>query len=129
MTTPLFRFAALAACCTLLSACSTLRAANPFARSASPPPPATAAPAPQSLMGMNAAALRLTIGMPAFVRKDGADQMWRYDTAGCKAFFFLYPQGSDLAVRHIETLPHGQDEAADPTCLNALRAQSSSPVS
>ncbi len=124
MTTPIFRFAALAACCTLLAACSTLNSVDPFAESEPPPPQsAVTAPAAQPLMGMNAADLRVAIGAPAFVRKDGADQMWRYDTAGCKAFFFLYPQGSDLAVRHVETLPQGKSEAADPACLNALRGR------
>ena len=78
---------------------------------------------------MNAADLRVAIGAPAFVRKDGADQMWRYDTAGCKAFFFLYPKNGTLSVRHVETLPRGKKWAADPACLNALRAAASPPVS
>lgn len=138
MTTSILRLAALATGCVLLSACSTLNgvnplpalnSVNPFADSEPPSPPAATAPVTNPLLGMNAADLRVAIGTPAFVRKDGADQMWRYDTAGCKAFFFLYPQGSDLAVRHIETLPEGKSQAADPACLNALRAQPSPPVS
>ncbi len=46
--------------------------------------------------------------------------MWRYDGAACRAFFFLY--GSPLMVRHVETLPHGAESAADIACLTALRA-------
>lgn len=126
--TPILRIAALAACCTLLSACSMISREMPFSETAPAPVP-QAPSAPPTMMGMSAANLRVAIGAPAFVRTDGADQMWRYDTAGCKAFFFLYPQEGELAVRHIETLPRGQNEAADPACLNALRAQPSPPVS
>ena len=49
--------------------------------------------------------------------------MWRYDGASCKAFFFLYPAGNSLAVRHVETVPRGAEMAADAGCLNALRAR------
>ena len=80
-------------------------------------------------MGLAAQDVRTAYGAPAFVRKDGGDQMWRYDGASCKAFFFLYPNGGTLAVRHVETLPRGPRWAADPACLNALRAAASPPVS
>jgi hypothetical protein len=91
-------------------------------------PPAPPAGEPQDVAGMAAAQLRIAFGTPAFVRKDGVAQMWRYDGASCKAFFFLYPSGNDMAVRHVETIPHSAKEAADPICLNALRA-SPPPVS
>ena len=92
------------------------------------PPPATTAsipPAPPpgeppQYMNMAATSLQAAFGKPAFVRKDGATEMWRYDGAACRAFFFLY--GSPLAVRHVETLPHGPQNAADMECLNALGA-------
>lgn len=57
-------------------------------------------------------------GRPAFVRRDGAIEMWRYDGQSCRAFFFFY--GAPLAVRHIETLPRGAASAADRSCLTAL---------
>jgi hypothetical protein len=69
---------------------------------------------------MPATALQAAFGKPAFVRKDGVTEMWRYDGAACRAFFFLY--GAPLAVRHVETLPHGVQSAADSACLTALRA-------
>ncbi len=84
-----------------------------------PPTP----PPPPQYTGLTAVQLRVALGTPAFVRKDGADELWRYDGAGCKAFFFLYPDGSMLQVRHVETLPRGSEDPADPTCLEALRAQ------
>jgi hypothetical protein len=68
---------------------------------------------------MAAPALQAAFGHPAFVRKDGGTEMWRYDGAACRAFFFLY--GAPLAVRHVETLPHGAQSAADIDCLNALK--------
>ncbi len=70
---------------------------------------------------MSAASLRLAYGAPAFMRKDGGMQLWRYDGAVCRAFFFLYPETNGLVVRHVETSPRPADAAADPACLNALR--------
>jgi hypothetical protein len=75
---------------------------------------------PGQYVNMPAVALQAAFGRPAFVRKDGATEMWRYDGSACRAFFFLY--GAPLAVRHVETLPHARDQAADIGCLNALRA-------
>lgn len=75
---------------------------------------------PLAYINMPAAALQAAFGKPAFVRKDGVTQLWRYDGTTCRAFFFLY--GAPQLVRHVETLPHGVSEAADLACLNALKA-------
>ena len=74
---------------------------------------------PGQYLNMPATGLQAAFGRPAFVRKDGATEMWRYDGEACRAFFFLY--GAPLAVRHVETLPHGVQSAADSACLTALR--------
>ena len=74
---------------------------------------------PPRYINLSTAALQTAFGRPAFVRKDGAIEMWRYDGKACRAFFFFY--GAPPAVRHIETLPNGARAAADPACLNALR--------
>jgi hypothetical protein len=105
-----------------------LLAAGCVAKTPSPAPvPAIAAipPAPPRgepglYLNMAAPGLQAAFGRPAFVRKDGATEMWRYDGAACRAFFFLY--GAPLTVRHVETLPHGTQNAADDACLTALRA-------
>jgi hypothetical protein len=83
-------------------------------------PPAPPRGEPELYLNMAAPGLQTAFGRPAFVRKDGATEMWRYDGAACRAFFFLY--GAPLAVRHVETLPHGAQNAADMDCLTALRA-------
>ena len=70
---------------------------------------------------MSAASLKLAFGAPAFMRKDGGTELWRYDGTACRAFFFLYPETNGLVVRHVETSPRPVDAAADPACLNALR--------
>jgi hypothetical protein len=82
-----------------------------------PPAPPRGEPAPY--LNMPTQGLQAAFGRPAFVRKDGATEMWRYDGEACRAFFFLY--GVPLAVRHVETLPHGAQSAADSACLTALR--------
>jgi len=75
---------------------------------------------PSQYINMAATGLQAALGKPAFVRKDGATEMWRYDGSACRAFFFLY--GAPLMVRHVETLPHGAQSAADSACLTALSA-------
>jgi len=93
------------------------------------PAPQTAIPAapprgePGQYLNMAGAGLQAAFGKPAFVRKDGATEMWRYDGANCRAFFFLY--GTPPMVRHVETLPHGAQSAADMACLTALKSSSS----
>jgi hypothetical protein len=83
-----------------------------------PPPPPRGEP--DRFMGLQAQQLRALVGMPAFTRKDGATEMWRYDAKACRAFFFL--AGTPAKVAHVETLPRGTASAADPICLNALMA-------
>ena len=93
-------------------------------------PPAPRPGEPSDIADMQEAQLRIAFGVPALVRKDGHNEMWRYDGATCKAFFFLYPAGSTLAVRHVETVPRGREIAADFGCLSALREHpATAPVS
>ena len=104
----------------LAGACA---ARAPQAPSSQPTASIPAAPPrgePSQYMNMAATGLQSVLGKPAFVRKDGATEMWRYDGAACRAFFFLY--GAPLMVRHVETLPHGAQSAADSACLTALSA-------
>ena len=111
----------------LILALAAAGCAAPKAPSAPPPAPSSSAiPAapprgePGQYLNLPASGLQAAFGKPAFVRKDGATEMWRYDGAACRAFFFLY--GTPLAVRHVETLPHGLQNAADMDCLSALKA-------
>jgi hypothetical protein len=94
-------------------------------------PPAPPPGEPPGIVGLEEGQLRAVFGQPSFIRKDGAVEMWRYDTPVCRAFFFLYPGAGDvLAVRHVETLPAGVEIAADTGCLDALlRNKSATPVS
>lgn len=80
---------------------------------------------PEGFANLPAAQLRAAFGAPAFVRRDGATEMWRYDGTACRAFFFLYGAGNNRMVRHVETLPRGAQNAADPACLKVLRASPS----
>lgn len=119
------RLLAVASLCGLLCACANAPQEAPTVALPAAPPPGE----PVGLAGMDASQLRVAFGSPAFVRKDGATEMWRYDNPACKAFFFLYPNGTSLAVRHIETIPRGRDMAADENCLAQLRAHGNVPVS
>jgi len=107
--------------CIALGACASRPASAPTL--SLPPPPPTGEPA--GLTGLSADHLRGAFGVPAFTRKESGSEMWRYDGANCRAFFFLYPNGTGQIVRHVETLPRGKDIAADVSCLDALRARRS----
>ena len=119
------RYLPMAFLCAFLAACASAPKETPNVSLPPAPPPGE----PADLAGMEASALRVAFGAPAFVRKDGPAEMWRYDGAGCKAFFFLYTNGSPLAVRHVETVPRGSEMAADANCLAQIRQHAASPVS
>jgi hypothetical protein len=108
-----------------LAACETPPAApTPVSLPRTPP-----AGEPGNVMGMDASRIRVAFGAPQFVRKDGQVEMWRYDGATCKAFFFMYPNGNSLAVRHVETQPRPSNAAADSNCLQALIARAKTAAS
>ena len=86
-------------------------------------PPAPPAGEPNGVAGLTANEVRVTYGAPNFVRKDRDTEMWRYDSPGCRAFFFLYATGGNETVRHVETLPRGATMAADQTCLDVLKSR------
>jgi hypothetical protein len=115
------RLLVTAALCTLLAAC----AETPQVALPSAPPPGE----PGNIVGLSMEQIKVAFGQPAFVRKDNGTQMWRYDGATCKAFFFFYPANNALAVKHVETLPRGAQIAADSTCLASLQVQKTVPTS
>lgn len=106
----------------LLTAACASKPQNQVPRSPEAIPSAPPRGEPRNYLGMTAAALRQAMGAPAFARQDGVTEMWRYDGAACRAFFFLYDAQNSKVVRHVETLPRGINSAADPGCLAALRA-------
>jgi hypothetical protein len=111
------RIAAILGICAFTAACASRPATTDRVALPAAPPPGE----PASTEGMSAASLKLAFGVPAFARKDGGTELWRYDGTACRAFFFLYPEANGLVVRHVETSPRPVDAAADPACLNALR--------
>ena len=108
----------------VLAGCTAPPPPSPPVSSPVPIPPPPPRGEPDRFANITVPQLRALLGTPAFVRKDGATEMWRYDAPSCHAFFFLYGSGAQQAVRHIETLPAGKNVAADPACLNALRKTS-----
>jgi hypothetical protein len=108
------------ACLMLLLAVAACGTTNTPAPQTSVIPPAPRRGEPGQYLNLGGVALQAAFGKPAFVRRDGATEMWRYDGPACRAFFFLY--GSPRTVRHVETLPHAKNQAADMGCLTGLRA-------
>jgi len=97
--------------CTTLAGCATRPAAPTQVRLPEAPP----AGEPAGTTGLHEADLRAAFGVPALVRHDGTAQIWRFDGAGCKAYFFLYSRDGATAVWHVETIPRGVRIAADET--------------
>jgi hypothetical protein len=101
-------------------------AAKPSPLPPPPAPPLVPIPAPPprieppNFTALSPEALRARLGAPAFSRQDGASEMWRYDAKACHAFFFF----TGSRVSHVETIPRGPDNAADPACLIALKKTS-----
>jgi hypothetical protein len=112
------------ALCALLGACATKAPGDHVALPPAPPPGE-----PVSVIGMTGQSLRIAFGAPAFVRKDGGGEMWRYDGPPCRAFFFLYPESAGLTVHHVETMPRPATAAADTTCLDVMRHRAPTPTS
>ena len=83
---------------------------------------------PGNIAGLGEGQIRGAFGEPAFVRKDGKVEVWRYDGAACKGFFFFYPTDAGMSVRHVETIPRGQEMAADTGCLNSLLVRKPPPA-
>jgi hypothetical protein len=104
--------------CAMISACASRPAAPAIVLSAPPP-----SKDPTKPIGLSAQDLRIFFGAPTFVRKENGAEMWRYDGAGCRAFFFLYSQDEMQKVRHVETIPPGANTAADVNCLAVLHAR------
>jgi hypothetical protein len=121
----MLRILTVASLCALLCACAgASKDTTPAVSLPAAPPPGE----PPDIAGINSQALRVAFGRPALVRKEGAAEMWRYDGSGCKAFFFLYSDGTALAVKHVETLPRGSVMAADANCLAQLRIRPAAPT-
>ena len=106
----------------LLAACAA-QAPEHVSLPAAPPPGE-----PGNIAGLSPSQIRVAFGEPAFTRKDGRIEIWRYDGASCKGFFFFYPNGGALSVRHVETTPRGREMAADSDCLNALMIRKTVPA-
>ena len=105
----------------LLAGCAAKTPAPRLAPSSVPIPSAPRRQAePPGYTGLSLDGLRARLGTPAFSRKDGATEMWRYDANACHAFFFF----TSGLVTHIETIPRGPGDSADPACLSALKKAS-----
>ena len=80
----MMRWLILLSCCVLLTACVTSRqAAPPTAKTQrNIVPAAPAVGEPGDLAGLKSTQLREVFGPPNFVRKEGAMELWRYESIG-----------------------------------------------
>ncbi len=111
----------------LLGACTSQPRTGQSDNELLPAPPPVGEPSDYA--GLTGPQLQAKLGAASFSRRENGSELWRYDNAQCRAFFFLYAEGGTMRVRHVETVPRGRSMAADLGCLNVLRAKPASPVS
>jgi|WetSurMetagenome_2_1015567.scaffolds.fasta_scaffold1016764_1 hypothetical protein len=104
-----------------LGACASQPHAPVVPRETLPSPPPSGEPG--DMIGVAGPRLQALFGQPTFTRRENGSELWRYDGSQCHAFFFLYSDGNQMLVRHVETAPHPASAAVDPNCLSALRAR------
>ena len=77
---------------------------------------------PEGLTGLDESDLTEFLGVPSFVRRDGAAQIWQYRNDGCALDLFLYPEGSSASakVTHVETRSLTVVPVAAASCYHEL---------
>lgn len=94
-------------------------ASTPVSTRAALPQPA---PRFEELKGLNQTKLVDLLGDPDFRRKENPGELWQYRTADCVLDVFLYSEGKETKVRHVETRDRGLLKISKANCLNGLVA-------
>lgn len=112
------RLPALLLLTALASACAAPTAVQgPVAPvSAGPVRPFTA------VLGANAASLIAAFGKPELDLREGTGRKLQFATPICVLDAYLYPQGSEPVVRHIDTRQRSGGPIDQASCVAALRA-------
>ncbi len=82
------------------------------------PGPEIDAPKPAEVIGWDTAALNAAFGPASLVRRDLGAEIWQYRTEECVLFLFLYPTGTESALK-VEHLDARGDARTD-TCLKSV---------
>ncbi|MCK5777498.1 MAG: hypothetical protein KAH11_01830 [Rhodospirillales bacterium] len=92
---------------------------KPAPEPASKHEPAIEAPKAAEVIGWDTAALNETFGPASLVRRDLGAEIWQYRTDECVLFLFLYPAGTEgaLKVEHLDARGSG---TATETCLKSV---------
>lgn len=78
--------------------------------------PDVTAPSPEAVIGWHGAELYAALGQATLVRRDLGAEIWQYRTEACVLFVFLYPDGNDNAVRHLDV----RGDADPKACLKSV---------
>lgn len=82
------------------------------------PEPEIDVPNPAEVIGWDTAALNAAFGPASLVRRDLGAEIWQYRTEECVLFLFLYPTGTESALK-VEHLDARGDARTD-TCLKSV---------
>lgn len=89
--------------------------ATPVTEQALRTPPETDVPKPDDLIGLGASGLLKALGPATLKRQDLGNEIWQYKADTCVLFLFLYPNGDQNQVRHIDARG-----AAPEPCIRAV---------
>lgn len=72
---------------------------------------------PMQFMGLQGMSVAAQLGKPDLVRRDSGVEVRQFRGKACILDLFLYPAGSDLAVKHVELRGPSLDADARRACL------------
>lgn len=77
-------------------------------------------PDPARLMGAGGPGVRALLGEPDLLRREAGASVWQYRATGCVLDVYLYPEGGERRVLHLEARDAATAPMATPECLKRL---------
>ena len=75
---------------------------------------------PQQLLGLAGTAVALQLGAPSLIRRDGTAEIWQYRATACILDVFLYANGDEQLVRHVELRSRNASNELQRRCFAEL---------
>lgn len=84
---------------------------------------------PTRLKGVRVSDIQSLLGAPHFLRREKPAEVWQYYGEGCVLDLFVYGNGADKNVAHVELRAKGSAQAPDARCLQGLIDNRQAPTS
>jgi hypothetical protein len=74
------------------------------------------------LVGLDSTAIERRLGSPALRRRDAPAELWQYRSPLCVMDLFLYSEGGNFRVTHVELHSRSVEQVQAPSCLASFSA-------